>query len=236
MHKETFYLDGVDARSVGIQLQAPIEFSEAVPIVEAQTIPGRNGDLIWETGSYENRSGSASCFCLQKDVEKAVSSAGRFLMGKKGYRRLETSDDPDHFWMARVENSPEISMRLRTLAPFDVGFDCKPQRFLKSGENSIVFNSSGYLLNIYGQDALPLIAVYGTGLGRIHIGGFDVVIKSIDGMLLLDSETQNAYNDSGNQNLNIEAERFPVLKYGENVIGFLGNIDRIEIIPRWWEL
>ena len=95
MLNETFYLDGIDARSAGIQLQAPIEFSEAIPIVEAQTIPGRNGDLVRYTGSYENRSGSASCFCLQKDVEKAVSSAGRFLMGKKGYRRLETSDDPE---------------------------------------------------------------------------------------------------------------------------------------------
>ena len=57
MLNETFYLDGIDARSAGIQLQAPIEFSEAVPVVEAQTIPGRNGDLIWETGSYENKDG-----------------------------------------------------------------------------------------------------------------------------------------------------------------------------------
>ena len=129
MLNETFYLDGIDARSAGIQLQAPIEFSEAVPISKAQTIPGRNGDLIWETGSYENRSGSAPCFCLQKDVEKAISSAGRFLMGKKGYRRLETSDDPDHYWMARVENSPQITMRLRTLAPFEISIDCKHQRF-----------------------------------------------------------------------------------------------------------
>ena len=129
MLNETFYLDGVDARSVGIHLQSPIAFSEAVPIVEAQTIPGRNGDLILETGSYENRSASVSCFCLQKDVEKAVSLAGRFLMGKCGYRRLETSDDPDHYWMARVENSPQISIRLRTLAPFEISFDCKPQRF-----------------------------------------------------------------------------------------------------------
>ena len=138
MLNETFYLDGIDAQSAGIQLQASIKFSEAVPVVEAQTIPGRNGDLIWETGSYENRSGSASCFCLQKDVEKAISSAGRFLMGKKGYRRLETSDDPDHYWMSRVENSPQIAMRLRTLAPFDIGFDCKPQRFVKAGENAVV--------------------------------------------------------------------------------------------------
>ena len=236
MLNETFYLEGIDARSAGIQLQAPIEFSEAVPVVEAQTIPGRNGDLIWETGSYENRGASASCFCLQKDVEKAISSAGRFLMGKKGYRRLETSDDPDHYWLARVENSPQIAMRLRTLAPFEIGFDCKPQRFVKSGENAVVFTENGSLFNQYGQVALPLITLYGQGTGRLIIGDCVVDIKTLDGTLYLDSDTQNAYNNNGNQNLNINAQTFPVLSDGEILISFSGGIERIEIIPRWWEL
>ena len=236
MLNETFYLDGIDARSAGIQLQAPIEFSEAVPVVEAQTIPGRNGDLIWGTGSYENRSGSASCFCLQKDVEKAVSSAGRFLMGKKGYRRLETSDDPDHYWMARVENSPQIAMRLRTLAPFDIGFDCKPQRFVKAGENAVVFTSDGSLFNQYGQIALPFITLYGQGAGMLTIGDCVVEVKVLDGILYLDSETQNAYNNDGNQNMNIDAPTLPKLEDGEIVVAFTGGIDRVDIIPRWWEL
>ena len=236
MLNETFYLDGIDARSAGIQLQAPIEFSEAVPVVEAQTIPGRNGDLIWETGSYENRSGSASCFCLQSDVEKAISSAGRFLMGKKGYRRLETSDDPDHYWMARVENSPRIEQRLRTLAPFEIGFDCKPQRFVKSGENPIVFTSGGSLFNQYGQIALPFITLYGQGAGRLTIGDCVVEVKALNGSLYLDSDTQNAYNNNGNQNLNINAPAFPVLGDGEIKVAFSGGIERVEIVPRWWEL
>lgn len=236
MLNETFYLDGIDARSVGIQLQVPIEFSEAVPVVEAQTIPGRNGDLIWETGSYENRSGSASCFCLQKDVEKALSSAGRFLMGKKGYRRLETSDDPDHYWMARVENSPQIAMRLRTLAPFDIGFDCKPQRFVKAGESAVVLTSNGSLFNQYGQIALPFITLYGQGAGRLTIGDCVVEVKALNGSLYLDSDTQNAYNNNGNQNLNINAPVFPVLGDGEIEVAFSGGVERVEIIPRWWEL
>jgi phage-related protein len=236
MLNETFYLDGIDARSAGIHLQAPIEFSEAVPVVEAQTIPGRNGDLIWETGSYENRSGSASCFCLRKDVEKAISSAGRFLMGKKGYRRLETSDDPDHYWLARVENSPQIAMRLRTLAPFEIGFDCKPQRFVKNGENAVVFTESGSILNQYGQVALPFITIYGNGAGWLTIGKITISVASLDGTLYLDSETQNAYNNNGNQNMNIAAPVFPVLTDGESVVAWGGDIERVEIVPRWWEL
>lgn len=236
MLNETFYLDGIDARSAGIQLQAPIEFSGAVPVVEAQTIPGRNGDLIWETGSYENRSGSASCFCLQKDVEKAISSSSRFLMGKRGYRRLETSDDPDHYWMARVENSPQIAMRLRTLAPFAIRFDCKPQRFLKSGEIPIVVTSGVFVFNQYGQTALPLIKVYGSGSGTLNVGECRVEVKSINDVLYLDSDTQNAYNNNGNQNLNINAPVFPVLEGGETKIEWSGGVERVEIIPRWWEL
>lgn len=236
MLKETFYLDGIDARSAGIQLQAPIEFSKAAPVFEAQTIPGRNGSLIWETGSYENRSGSASCFCLQKDVEKAISSAGRFLMGKRGYRRLETSDDPDHYWMARVENSPRIEQRLRLIAPFEIGFDCKPQRFVKSGENAMVFQNSSSIFNHYGQTALPFIALYGHGAGRLTIGDCVVDVKTLDGTLYLDSDTQNAYNDNGNQNMNISASVFPSLPDGEIPIAFSGGIERVEIIPRWWEL
>lgn len=239
MLNETFYIDGIDARSAGIQLQSPIEFSEAVPVVEAQTIPGRNGDLIFETGSYENRSAQASCFCLQDDVEKAISSAGRFLMGKKGYRRLETSDDPNHYWMARVESSPNISMRLRKLAPFDINFDCKPQRFLKEGEEAITFNTfddDSVIFNPYGFDALPFITVYGAEWCKIQIGEFSVEIHNVQEFVHLDCDMQNAYNRFGLQNSEVYAEKFPVLVPGESKISISGGVGSIEIIPRWWEL
>lgn len=236
MLNETFYLDGVNAKSAGIYLQKPIVFGEAVPNIEYQEIPGRNGALVFDTGSYGNRIGSASCFCLQEDAETAISSAGRFLMGKNGYRRLETSDDPNHYWMARVENSPQIAMRLRTLAPFDISFDCKPQRFVKSGENAVVFTESGSLFNQYGQTALPLITIYGHGAGTLTIGDCVVDVKGLDEMLYIDSDTQNAYNDNGNQNMKINAPTFPTLTDGETQIAFSGGIERVEIVPRWWEL
>lgn len=236
MLDETFYLDGVDAASAGIHLQKPIVFSEAIPNIESKTIPGRNGALIFDTGSYKNRSGSASCFCLQDDVESAISSAGRFLMGGKGYRRLETSDDPNHYWMARVKNSPQIEMRLRVIAPFEIEFDCKPQRFVKSGENKTSFTSSGSISNQYGQTALPLITLYGNGTGKLTIGSCVVEVKNLDRVLYLDSDTQNAYNDDGNQNMNINAPSFPTLPDGETRIAFSGGINRVEIVPRWWEL
>ena len=157
-------------------------------------------------------------------------------MGKKGYRRLETSDDPDHYWMARVENSPRIEQRLRLLAPFEIGFDCKPQRFVKSGENAVVFTSGGWLFNQYGQIALPFITLYGHGAGWLTIGDCVINVKALDGTLYLDSDTQNAYDNNGNKNMNINTPVFPVLMDGKSVVMFTGGIERVEIIPRWWEL
>jgi phage-related protein len=127
-------------------------------------------------------------------------------------------------------------MRLRTLAPFDIGFDCKPQRFVKSGENAVVFASHGSLFNQYGQIALPFITLYGHGAGRLTVGNCVVDVKALDGTLYLDSELQNAYNNNGNQNMNIDAPTFPTLPDGEIPIWWNGGIERIEIIPRWWEL
>jgi phage-related protein len=138
--------------------------------------------------------------------------------------------------MARVENSPRIEQRLRMLAPFEIGFDCKPQRFLKSGDYPIIFTEHGSLFNQYRQIALPCITVYGQGPGNLIVGDCVVEIKELDGTIQLDSDTQNAYNDSGNQNMKINAPVFPFLPDGEVEISFSGGIERIEIIPRWWEL
>jgi phage-related protein len=138
--------------------------------------------------------------------------------------------------MARVKSGARIEQRLRTVAPFKLSFDCKPQRFLKSGEEKIVLTDRGYLNNPHGQAALPLITLYGSGSGGLSIGHRHVEIKSIDGILHLDSDMQNAYNDKGDQNMNINAPEFPVLENGINHVSFYGDIERVEITPRWWEL
>ena len=236
MRDYTFYLDGKCALDYGIRLEQPVEFSETAPIYDAQTIPGRNGDLIFDTGSYENRSGNAECFILQNDAIDAVGSANKFLLAKKGYRRLQTSEDPAHFWLAVVENGLSIEDRKNVLMPFEVGFDCKPQRFLVNGETPVVFTQSGVINNQYGFPALPIIKVYGTGAGVVKVGEYEVEIKQNSGLIILDSDMQSAYDGFANRNNYIKADQFPVLVDGENHVTFSGAIKRLEIIPRWWEL
>ena len=161
MLKETFYIDGVDARSVGLYLQRPIEFSEPIPVCYTEQIPGRNGSVVFDEGNYENRTATADCFALNhQNVLADITKINRFLLsGNHGYRKLETSDDPDYFWMVRVENGARTEQRMRLLAPFEVTFDCMPQKFAKNGQNSIKVANGGVVYNEYGFDALPIISI-----------------------------------------------------------------------------
>lgn len=239
MLNENFFYAGLNALSNGICLQKPITFTGAEPDVETIHVPGRNGDLSIYTGAYKNRKGTAECYCIrgyhQRDVEQVVTAATAMLLGKKGYNRLECTNDPTHYWMAKVVNGPQIEDRLRTLNPFTVEFDCMPQRFLKSGEMAVSVTSGSTILNPTAFPALPLIHINGTGAGRIQIGEYVVEIESLDENITLDSDTQNAYSGTTNLNSTISAPEFPKLMEGLNEISFTGNWT-VELIPRWWTL
>lgn len=63
---------------------------------------------------------------------------------------------------------------------FELAFNCKPYRYLKSGEVPETFTASGSILNRTLYDAAPLIRVYGKGNLGIpthviidHMGGLD---------------------------------------------------------------
>lgn len=243
MLEETFYIDGIDARSIGLRLQKPMTFSEPVPIVEKETVPGRNGELVYETGAYKNRTAKATCYCIDADdVEMKIRAVNKFLFSKSGYRRLETSDDPYHFWLARVSSGARLEQRLRRLAPFDIIFDCKPQRFLKNGEIKTTFSvlemeEGAYIYNQTGFNSKPLIEVSNSGAGTLKIGKYTVEIADSDfSPISLDCETQNAYSAYKNLNMYVKSSEFPVLIPGENKITVNGKLGLVTIIPRWWEL
>jgi len=222
---------------VGIRLQKPVTFSAPVPNVDTVSVPGRNGDLTFFRGSYGNVTGQAKCFALEPDrVDRALNAIAKWCLYSPGYHRLAVSNEPDIYRLARVTAGPQTEIRMRRLAPFDLTFDCKPQKFFVSGEWPITLDAPGNLYNAHGFDALPRITVYGSGAGNLSVGDVVVQIKKLDGELTLDSDIQNAYKGTLNKNGDISAGEFPVLRPGKNYIGWTGGIRRVEIIPRWWTL
>ena len=237
MLKEVFWLDGVSSSSVGISLQGPPRFSSPVPIVERKRIPGRNGYIIFDTGVYENRTGVFECFSLSEDVEATLRCVNNYLFKKSGYRKLETQNDPFHFWMARVESGARMEIRNGVLAPYEIKFDCKPQRFLKSGDSEIKFSSEGGVLtNHTFYEAKPLIKIYGIEPGVVKIGSCKInVLDMTDSPIIIDCETMDIHGGYKNLSDRISMDKFPILVPGENIIEVSG-VTTVSITPRWWEL
>lgn len=233
-----FNFNGRASTSFGVEIESYPDSTAAERIVEKITVPGRNGELIRDTGAYRNvaRTYSVYIHAAPSNLPTAVRAVAGWLMGSSGYRRLEDNYDPDIYRMAAFSGPVEMSSFYDTHGRGRLSFDCKPQKYLKSGERAISLSTSGTVLYNPGFASLPLITVYGSGAGTLWVEDCAVQIKALDGSLTLDCETQNAYKGTINQNANIYAPVFPSLSPGNSAIGWNGGITGVDIVPRWWML
>lgn len=204
--------------------------------VQTVSVPGRSGDLHLDNGRWKNTSLSYRCVMI-RDFERQFAAFRAKLLATRGYCRLMDTIHPEEYRLAAflAALEPETIPYNRAGA-FTLTFDCKPQRFLRAGERAIRLGSPGVLANPTCFEALPLITVYGSGAGRLAVGGVTLAINSISGYLVLDSDTQNAYKGTENKNAAISGQDFPTLPAGDTAVSWSGGITAVEIVPRWWRL
>lgn len=226
---------GRSSDEVGITVEHYPALDGPLRRIETIQVPGRNGDLLIDTGAYGNYEQEYDIyFSAGRDRAPAGARAVRtWLQATTGYQRLEDSYDPEFYRMAYYEGPVEIENIMNRFGRATISFSCKPQRWRKDGEYPITCAWGGSIYNS-GFPALPLIRVNGTGAGNLYIGKYTVAVKSIDDYVMLDSDTQNAYKGTLNKNSTISAPEFPVLEPGENGINWSGGITSVEITPRWW--
>lgn len=206
------------------------------------SVAGRNGDLHIDEGAFENYMQPYECYFHGENVTPEMAHAIKAWLCSAGeYRRLEDAYDPSVFRLATFVGPMDIANVLNEYGRCTVNFDCAPQSFLKSGENTVSFASAGVLWNETQFTALPIITIHGTAAGTVTVGGVAVEIKAIADQITLDCETMNAYRqvaDGAPENMNscIYAPEFPALKPGGNTVSWTGGITGVDIIPRWWTL
>lgn len=212
--------------------------------VEVVSVPGRSGDLICDNGRYKNITIQYECAIIPSDWEtlrEAAIHAVSVLKPSAGYQRLTTTYDPNHFRMARISSSVSVESIVEQAGTFKLSLDCKPQRYLTSGEFALSLDSPAVLVNNTGFPALPLIKIYGSGEGTLIVGSVTVQINELEDFLYLDCDLQDAYKQVEgdavvNKNNSISASVFPVLEQGDSLVSWAGGIERVEITPRWWTL
>lgn len=226
--------DGQSTKDFGVYISGSGTFGAPERDVESQDIPGKNGAVIIDNGSYKNRPLSYPAF-IYKDFNVNVEGLRNMLLTHStNYYRIEDTYHPQEFLMGRWTGGfePEMEEDLKA-GRFEFKFDCKPQRFLMSGERAIDMQSSGNILNPTPQIAKPLLRVFGTG--SFIINGSTVTISAADVYTDIDCDIQEAYRGTTNCNDNVSGN-YPELSPGKNLVTLNSGITRIVIYPRWWIL
>ena len=194
------------------------------------SVAGRDGDLTLDNGRFSNVDIVYKAL-IYKDLTPNYKDFVSFMKSQRGYKRLEDTFHAEEFRLAVFKDAIEPNLHGYDAAGFEVVFNCKPQRYLKSGEEVLEVETSGTVFNPTSFDAKPLIRAYGNG--TLTISGQILVISNISDYIDIDCEMLNAYKGTTNLNSKISGT-FPVLKAGENEITFTGT--KLEIEPRWFIL
>lgn len=199
-------------------------------------IPGRNGDIIQDNGCYKNveRTYEVSFDAPNEDFATYANAVSAWLHSTTGYARLEDSYEPDYYRIAVYQESNIFENLYNQAGTATIVFECKPQRFLKTGDNIITIQNSLTIMNPTGFEAYPLFKVTGTS-GVLTVNGNSITFSSIDDFVILDCELQDAYKENINKNSTISGT-FPVLKTGSNTISWTGDISSVTMKPRWWTI
>ena len=184
--------DGTSSRNYGVYITGEAVYNAPERDVEMITIPGRNGTFAMDKGRFENITVSypaSIAASTEADYRQALSDFRNFLCSKKGYVRLSDDYNPDEYRMAVYKSGLEVTTAQLRAGEFDIVFECKPQRFLTSGETAATVANNGTLTNPTAFDASPTLQV--TGYGNIKANGYGIeLINATVGAVTLADPTK----------------------------------------------
>lgn len=230
--------NGITSEDVGLRVEHHPHRIIPARKREIVSVPGRSGDLTFDEDAYENYEQTYDVWIdPRKGYYETAQAVAAWLTRAKGYKRLEDENDANTYRLAYFSGNADFDNRLSLLGKATLHFNCKPQRWLKSGEETVSIAASGAVVsNPTAFAALPYIKVYGSGAGELSVGQITCTLLAIDEYIELDSDLQNAYKATENKNSTVSIPQFPILQPGDNVITWSGGITGVEIVPRWWTL
>lgn len=234
-HSITF--GGVNSADFGIYISGEGVFNAPKRDVEMISIPGRNGEIALDKGRYENIEVTYPAFNYEADYSDFAQNLADFrnaICSQVGYQRLTDTFHPDEYRMATYIDGLEIKpIKYNTASEFEITFNCKPQRWLTSGETPVVVTSGDELTNPTLYESSPLLEI--AGYGHIQMGESSINIENvvIGNVVLANSGTMQgvrAYYDTETLALmkdgdNITLQAGSLLERGLAVVGYASASD-----------
>lgn len=170
--KDYFVFDGQSSADFGFFASGENVYNSPEKEYEVYEVPGRNGDLVIDSNRYKNVTITYPCYYekVGGNLTKDISDFRNMLLSRSGYCRLYDTHNPDEYRLAVCKNVIEIDpTEYDLLGAVEIEFDCKPQRYLVSGETPIEITSGSKLVNPTFFDARPLIVVEADDDGIVYV-------------------------------------------------------------------
>lgn len=230
-------IDGVNLAKFGVWLDGHETLGEPEPDVDTISVPGRSGDLTIDNGRYKNLNITYKCG-FKSDFLLNLMALRGFILSNRGYRRLEDTFYRDHYRVGRYIGGMDVTgSQMMKQGYCSITFDCQPQKWLKSGENTLTYESGSTIFNPTEFNSKPLLVV--TGFGQVVIGDYRIVIaENANNRTWIDCDTMEAWFGTSNLNdkITLPDGVFPEIVPGSVPITFSSNITSVQVTPRWWTL
>ena len=189
---KTFTFDGVSSADYDVYLTGVGVYNAPKRSVEMFSIAGRNGDYALDQGKFENVSVTYKVGMYDTDENNFATKVSNFrnwLCSKVGYVRLEDEYNPNEYRMAVYADGFELDHDMLIAGEAEIEFNCKPQRWLTSGETETAVANNGTLNNPTLFEASPLLAV--KGYGNIAFNGYSIDIENavLGDVTIIDSDS-----------------------------------------------
>ena len=230
---------GEASADLGMVIAEAPAFDKPVKRTDVYTVPGRNGSILFQDGSFEDVTRSYSVWIAERagDLADKVNAFTSWLYSKSGYTRLEDNFEPDIYRMAYYSGNNNVSNELTQYGETTLTFTCRPERFYKSGEEAIAVTNGDTLTNITRFASKPLIHIEAAGTVDVTINGVTIAATVTD-YINIDCERMNAYR-TASENLNDKITgAFPVIVPGTNAVGIAvtGTLTAVTITPRYFTI
>lgn len=162
-------VNNVDLSQYGVMIEHYPTEVHAQRKVDSISIPGRNGDLIFPQNAFNNVIQSIDIAikpCGGRTIDENISRVCDAVLSPKGYLRLECDGWTKHngeniFRLGYYSGTLDLQNILAKYGKTSLKFNCKPQRYLKSGENTLELDSGiEYLKNPTAYTAYPIVKFY----------------------------------------------------------------------------
>lgn len=225
----------INCKDYGVLVSDAGIYASPEPDYTSYEIAGRNGDLHINNGRYKNVDITYQAFIAHEFEDRFVPFRSAIL-SQEGYVRIEDDFQKDMYRLGRLKSGIEGKIKLaRGIGTFELEFDCKPQWYLKSGENETVFTENGSILNPTVFPSKPLIRVYGKGTVTVGTNVFVINAAGTE-FIEIDTDSKQAYEGAANRNSNIKVNQWGSLTSGNNTITLGTGITKVTVKPRWYEL